>query len=269
MTSGHFLKDDGSPVPCVSFQQLQQIFSTLQEDHFLSSAQFAEGPGYSFAMVVRFALGLSAEGGLVCAIVRDTIPGAIALSCLRHLVNGGAEAVVLVIEEDPSQEPTVIANALKTVQSYGVNVEHWTSSEQNPLVQGVLGQCHNVLFGTTSIKTPDFKTTNFKTPEPPSELMNGAVSLLNEMSTPVHCIVAPQGFDLASGEKNGEYLYASSTLSLGAPLEPLLQREDLLGRHYLADLSIPLSTYQKLLPDCPPPFSEQPVVALHKASAES
>jgi NAD(P)H-hydrate repair Nnr-like enzyme with NAD(P)H-hydrate epimerase domain len=51
--------------------------------------------------------------------------------------------------------------------------------------------------------------------------LNQVAALLNEMSTPIHCVLAPYGFDLETGAKHGELLYASSTLSLGAPLETL------------------------------------------------
>lgn len=214
-------------------------------------------------MVVRFALGLSAQGGLVCGIASDTTSGAVVCATLRHLVNAGSEAVLLVTSPPGRSSFRHLDHLLASAVPYGIRVEFWNDPSQTPLVEDVVKECHNVLFGCAAL--PSEESSNTET----EMIINGAVQLLNELSTPVHCVMAPHGISLSTGDKTGEHLYASSTLSLGAPLEVLSAHEDLLGRHYLADLSFPLSMYQKIDQESLSPFTEQPVVQLHLEKPES
>ncbi len=192
-----FQKEDCSPVPGVSLSELRDSIEKVQTNYGIASIQSMEAAAYSFAMVVRFALGLSAEGGLICAVVREGLPGAIVLACLRHLTNAGAEGVVLVLKDSSDFNPDgAFAKSLQTIEAVGVKVEHLTSPEQIEVANGVFSNCHNILFGLASLDE-----------EKEHPLSDKVVEALNEQSTPVHCVLKPHGIP------KGELLFASSTLS--------------------------------------------------------
>ncbi|MCI5065269.1 hypothetical protein MRY87_06060, partial [bacterium] len=240
--NGSFQTESGIPVPGSSLVALQRGIEELSTHYSLSREVLLEGPAYSFAMVTRFALGLSATGGKCCGIIRDSFCGGIVINCLRHLVNGGSDAGILVLGSADSHHH--IAGALQSAQAYGIPIEYWEKKEQTAAVQELLSDCHNVLFGTADIDLPTSSNpTSSKGDAEGDEMLNEAVQTLNEMSIPVHTVLAPSGFDLHTGERTGELLFASSTLSLGSPLAPLEKYPDLIGRHYLCDLSLPLTYY--------------------------
>jgi hypothetical protein len=146
-SSRMFQREDGALVPSVAFTELQEALSLLQEEYSLPKTSLIEAPAFSLAMVARFALGLSAENGLVCGLVRDTIPGAIVTSTLRHLVNGGASAALLVLEHSEDDSLSTLKPYLQSAAAFGIQVEFWNSGEQNPLVEDLIQQCHNVIYG--------------------------------------------------------------------------------------------------------------------------
>jgi hypothetical protein len=85
---------------------------------------------------------------------------------------------------------------------------------------------------------------------------------MNESAVPAHAIGTPVGISPDKRFIENEALYASSTLSLGLPLEALNHNTDLIGRHYLCDMSWGLQQYRQVGFDGTPLFAEQPVVRL-------
>jgi NAD(P)H-hydrate repair Nnr-like enzyme with NAD(P)H-hydrate epimerase domain len=208
----------------------------------ISPLQVAEAASYSMAMVVRYALGLSATGGRVCALVGDSIAGAVALATLRHLVNAGAEGLILTV----SKEAKLLVPQLAPLSKMGVPLEVLSAATS---LGEIAASCHNVIFGL-------FGTTGA------DSLLQEIVSVLNEQQTPIHTIEAPLGLDLQTGAVSRQALFASSTLSLGAPYSALNPGQECVGRHYLCDISFTQAMYQKYGDDLSPLFAEQPVTQI-------
>jgi hypothetical protein len=216
--------------------------------------QICEAASYSMAMVVRYALGLTAAGGKVCAIVNDTLSGWIALATLRHLAIAGTEPnIVFVI--DPAFPGSQDLNLqLQPFEHLGVNTWVW-SAEARPAIERMLGQCHNALCGLFDIEGKM---------EAPDEL----VGVMNELRTPIHAVEAPVGISAEDGKPGKCPLFASSTLSLGAPLAGLWAASDYVGRHYVCDISILPAMYKKAGADLSSLFAEQPVVQIFPEKPE-
>lgn len=221
----------------------------LFSDFGLLPCQVSEAASYSMAMVVRYALGLSATGGKVLALVNDSLSGCIALATIRHLKNAGADARVVILDEKKTFGPELQLQ-LRILERLGIKPQSWASCEE------LLPSCHNVICGLF-----DFESA-------PSKEMGKVISLLNECHLPVHTIEAPIGVDLNTGKVGPTPLYASSTLSLGAPYAALKIAHDLVGRHYLCDISIPSSLYEKEGMDLSPLFADQPVVQIFMQKPE-
>jgi hypothetical protein len=138
---------------------------------------------------------------------------------------------------------------LHTLQARGAEIYRWDEvvwADVGPIVES----SHNVLCGLSD--APD-------TLLPWAELFTND---MNESAIPVHTVGAPTGFDLHGIHPHPFKLFASSTLSIGLPLEPLMQEPHLLGRHYLADAGWRLDTYRQTNFKGAPLFAEQPVVKL-------
>ena len=213
----------------------------------ISRLQIVEAGSYSFAMVVRYALGLTANGGRVCAIVGNSLASEIALATLRHLVNAGSEGVILHVVPEASLSPDLLLQ-LTPLRHMGVTIQECPSPSL-PAFGEIISNCHNVLFGLFEGGRD-------------SEFDDAVVEGLNELQTPIHTVEAPLGVDLTSGEKGVHPLFASSTLSLGAPLAGLSVGADCVGRHYLSDISCTRGIYEKVGGNLSPLFAEQPVLQI-------
>ena len=214
----------------------------------ISRVQRIEAASYSMAMVVRYALGLSATGGKVTALVGDSLAGGVALATLRHLVNAGAEGCVLCLSPIAELSP-VLREQLAPLERMNVSITHCTDAAPGSSTHTTIESSHNVIVGLF-----EASETN--------ALLGPLVTLLNELHTPAHAIEAPLGVDPGTGAA-ATPLFASSTLSLGAPLVGLSAGGEYVGRHYLCDISATADIYrQSATANLTSLFAEQPIVQI-------
>lgn len=241
-----FRSKTGALMPGLTKAAYGSLWRELLSDWSILTTQVVESASYSMAMVVRYALGLSATGGKVCALVADSLAGWTALATLRHLSNAGAQGIVIIAAEQSSAE---LILQLAPLKKMGIECARLSELSAEELSQ-IFTSCHNVICGFYALQAQF------------GPQADGVVSILNELRTPVHCLEAPLGMDVDSGRSLGAPLFASSTLSLGAPLIGLYYGNDYVGRHYLCDISIPPALYAKYTADLSPLFAEQPVVQI-------
>lgn len=207
------------------------------------------------AMVVRFALGLSASGGKVCSVAKDNLAGYVALATIRHLVNAGAESQVLLLLDDGGASPE-LTRQVTALEKLGVFLPDPGNAQEMDGFTEFLKSSHNIIFGLHSPGAPV------------DEFVTAVSELLNEERTPVHCIEAPPGLNVDDGTALPGALYASSTLSLGAPLQGLSKGKDFVGRHYVCDISFSRALYTKHGSDLTGLFSDQPVIQIFPTASE-
>lgn len=245
----HFTTKPGARIPALPSRQLMLMWQRLTSDFHVCPTQITEAASYSMAMVVRFALGLSATGGKVMAVADDCPAGWIALATIRHLENAGATTVATVAAEKSELSEALILQ-LSQLESIGVPVctlDDILGGNGQEMVE----QCHNLLCGLTNLEVPI------------SPKVNQLTRVLNEARTPVHAVLAPPGIDYDTGRALETPLYASSTLSLGIPLIGLNEGSQFVGRHYLCDISVPRSLSEELTGmNVGFIFEEQPVVQI-------
>jgi hypothetical protein len=220
----------------------------MENDEQLSALQIIEGCGYSCAMVVRFALGHTADKGSITVFASDSFYGCIALAAARHLLNSGA-LVKVVIPHPSSEFSNDFTKLLIPFDIRGGALFGWSNPAWGELSE-LVDNSHNVLCGFADAgKIDPLYHTNFA--------LN-----MNESRVPVHCIGAPIGASNQLAPNVQEQLFASSTLSLGLPLTVLEKNHDLVGRHYLCDIGWALSDYHQREVQGPSLFAEQPVIQL-------
>lgn len=243
-----FLTQNGDVVPACSWEIWSHALQDLQACG-LTPLQMVEGCGFSSAMVIRFALGLSSSGGTVTALVSDSFFGWVTLACARHLLNGGASVRLVVIpERRATSEPW--QRLLLAAERLGGHVHEWSTPQNSTEVAEMVESCHNVVCGLSDAGDTILPWTRM------------VVEFMNESAIPVHSIGTPLGLCPKTGPFGSDLLYASSTLSLGLPFEALYHDRDLIGRHYLCDMSWGLKRYTQLGFKGEPLFAEQPVIRL-------
>lgn len=237
----------GLILPGFPAQSILNMRAALKKRYGLHSMQLCEAASYSMAMVVRHALGLTAEGGRICAIVADCFCGWIALATLRHLAIAGAKSHIFTVT--PGAHSEEFNRQLKPLQEMQIpfSTSMTTGKQINTDTIDLLSASHNIICGVFDLGNP----LNYS-----YSALNRA---LNDMRTPIHTIEAPLGVNPETGIKQGEPMYASSTLSVGAPLTGLVAGSDFVGRHYLCDISITRDVYLSEGFDLSPLFAEQPV----------
>jgi len=255
-TAPRFKTKTGQEIPGVDSKTLLEMRKTVVERYGVSPMQMAEAAGYSMAMVVRYALGLTAQEGQVCVIASDSLPGLVSLATLRHLINGGAAGAVLLTGNAANRSPEFEAQ-LKPLSAMGVPLEDLEPLFSGGFLERLLSDCHNVLWGASDI-------SNNSLPH-----LAGVINALNEGRTPIHAVEAPGSIDPDTGKPLGAGLFASSTLSLGAPLIGLATGHDRVGRHYVCDVSIPRAVFEGAGVPWTPMFAEQPVVQIFPPGASA
>ena len=248
-----FLTNSGQTVAAVSAAQLLQMRSKAISELPISDLQIAELAAFSMAMVVRYALGLSAAGGQVAVVIADCLPGWVALATARHLANNGTAVSIIEQSQDQGHSGTY-KTLLSAATCSACDFHHYDSGKALARLISTLDSYHNLILGCVAIETSDYIALNQATLD--------LVLAINDHRVPVHVIELSLGINPSDGSRSEVGLYAASTLSLGAPLNALYAARDYIGRHYLCDISLPWSLYQQHQITSAPLFSEQPVIQL-------
>jgi NAD(P)H-hydrate repair Nnr-like enzyme with NAD(P)H-hydrate epimerase domain len=235
----------GTAVPCVTENDYLHCLSSLGVRYSINACQLVEAASYSMAMVARYALGLSAKDAFTTVVIADTLAGQIALATLRHLVHGGADGTALFLKPI-SQCSEDLQHQAKSLVALGLEpIEGHTDKLAQALGQEVK-RSHNVLCGIG---------VGAELPEPLAEILNDAF-------TPVHCIEIPPGLRPTTGEATKSIIFASSTLCLGVPLSGIMHAQDVTGRVYICDISLPTYPLEEAGYNYPLLFDDQPVQQL-------
>lgn len=245
----------GIAFPGVNVASLRAMRQMLFGDYGFSIEQAAEAASFSMAMVVRSALGLTAKDGVVCAIASDNLSGCVAIAALRHIVCAGGAGQVYTIG-DPATNSESLNRQLKTISKMGVPIEAWSSVDNALEYAEALGSCHAAILGM------------FEPEQSLSALDNKIIEVLNESSIPVHTIDCPPDVNPDTGAPGANPVFASSTLSLGAPLIGLNNGSDNVGRHYLCDICFDQEIYKTGGMNLCSLFAEQPVIQIYPVKPE-
>ena len=239
----------GIPVNPVSVETALLLREKTLSEFGILPVQVTEACAYSFAMVVRFALGLSAEGAKTACIVNDSMAGLVALATARHLLNSGAD-VELIFAGSLDGLSAEMEHQLNIFGGYGASLTVFDKLEETEGVLTLLGSCHNSLHGMSAFGTAA------------TEFGKSINDMLNDLATPIYAVEFPLSMDPHTGKSQGSVLYASATLCLGVPTHGILHGEDYCGRVYVCDALIPRPLYQQHGLDYSLVFSEQPVQQL-------
>jgi len=247
--AAYFITQQSQAVPSCCWSRWRAVIESLYANG-LTPLQLVESCGFSYAMVVRYALGLSSNGGAVSVFASDTFYGWVALAAARHLLHGGASVNIFTLPNCKHEGQGPMAHLLPPLVSDGASKITWEDPRKFGHVLATVEGSHNVLCGLSDANRSYLPW------------LESFVAFMNESAIPVHAVGTPLGLS-PDGEALGVgFLYASSTLSLGLPLDVLNAHPEIIGRHYLCDLLWGLTHYHELGYRGDPLFAEQPVIRL-------
>ncbi len=247
MSAKGFKFENGSKFKGLNLTSYAQLLKDLDQEYGLRPVQIVESAAYSGAMVLRVALGYSAQNASVLGLVTPGLAGAAVLATIRNLVNAGTQSAVY--EVPTGEEFTEYEQQKSLLSKLGVDFFMLDSAAAIPDFIKLAEVVHTVIFG--------IQTAASMLPAHISE----AINQLNEIQTPSHAFVIPAGVNAESGERIGTPQFAASTIAFGLPLSGL-SGNDYTGRVYLADISIPQAVYDRYAPELKSAFAEQPVVQI-------
>ncbi len=243
-----FVSPKGEKIKAVSTETLAHVRLEQKERYAISMLQVSEAAAFSFAMVIRHALGTFAKDGVVSAIVGSSLAGAVVAATARHLTNAGATLRVFVLDQEALEPAT--KEQLTILSKLSVEVYQVRGRRGFTDVVDSFDSAHTVLWGMHGSSRDS------------EEVSAQFTERLNEHTVPVHTVDSPPGIDPTTGERVGTVLYASSTLSLGMVLSGLFRANTFVGRHYICDALIPATLYQAVDLSLGELFSEQPVIKI-------
>lgn len=242
-----FISKRGGAIRGFSSDEFVQILRT-SEELGVSPIQMAEAASYSYAMVARSSLGLSSKDAILTVLISDSLAGCIALGTLRHLFNSGANGNVFLVGTTLEHISADLAVFIQPLLNCGVSVQACNNFSDIAALRTSLESSHAALCGLAS--------TTFA-----QQLQKDITDLLNELSTPIHSVIAPLGINWDTGTGT-DPIFSSTTLSIGVPLTGLETSRESVGRHYLCDISIPKRVFDDRGEDFTHTFSEQPITQL-------
>lgn len=249
-----FKLENGACFAGITVQEYQSLLQAMQEGYGLHQLQIAESGAVGTAMVLRVALGLSAAGASLCAVIDDSLAGLVALASMRQLANAGAHVVIYTQKE--FDQNSLIGSQLYTCYQAGVEI-HALCTIDLPAVIETVEAAHALVFGI------------FAGPSSEADTFKDLCHAINEVQTPVHSITAPAGIFSNTKATSPHPVFSATTISLGVPLALLTDYLDCAGRLYVTDISIALPEYEKHAANLKGAFVSQPVVQFFPTNNDS
>lgn len=233
--AGSSPQPDAQPdaLPALTADQMREVDHIMIEELHIELVQMMENAGRNLAhLTIRLfdpssALVLVGPGG----------NGGGGLVAARHLANRGVEVSVTLSHAEAELAP-VPAHQLDVVRRIGIPV-----LEEPQPVEVVI----DALIGYGLRGDPRGRTAQL-------------IEWVNAQPLPTVALDAPSGLDVTTGRAASTCVRASATLTLALPKVGLLRAPDLVGRLFVADISVPPSVYERFGITVPALFARNQIV---------
>lgn len=234
-------------IPALSKEQMIEVDRAMIEDMGISLIQMMENAGRCLAELARvhFLAG-DPRGKRVMVMAGSGGNGGGALVAARRLHNYGADVEVM-LARDATEFAPVPAQQLSILRH--MNIPIHPASYGGPIdtpqliIDGIIGY---------SLKGA------------PRGDAAALIRRANASFSPVLALDVPSGLDAGTGETHDPTIRAEATLTLALPKHGLLGplSAGLVGRLYLADISVPPSVYKNLGMDVGYLFAQSDIIRL-------
>jgi NAD(P)H-hydrate epimerase len=222
-------------IPAVTAEQMREVDRLTVEDVGIDLVRMMENAGVHLAalvidlfapatVVVLAGPGGNGGGGLVAA---------------RHLSNRGVGVSVVLSHENVRLTP-VPASQLGILGRMGVEVSNEPLSA-DLVVDALIG---------------------YSLEGPPRGRTAELIDWTNRSDAPVLSLDVPSGLDASTGIAADPCVRATATMTLGLPKTGLMAAPEIVGRLFLADISIPPIVYERIGVAVPTLFGRSTIVEL-------
>lgn len=239
MTRNSFRTPTGRDVTAVTADEMRAVDRVAVEEVGLQLLQMMENAGRILAWHVRE---VRNEGAPVIIVAGNGGNGGGGMACARHLVNRGIQVQVL-LDRSPDELSGVAATQYRILDEMDVQISTdaervFQSDGQSIVVDALIG------YGLDGEVRPP---------------ANRVIDTLNQQGDMIVSLDVPSGIDATTGETLGGAVTPDRTVTLALPKTGL---ETAPGTLYLADISIPVTVYERLGIDYGRPFENDDWVEL-------
>ncbi len=222
-------------VPAVTADQMREVDRAMVEDLHIDLLQMMENAGRNLADLALRVFGPSS----VTVLAGGGGNGGGGLVAARHLHNRGVRVTATLARDGTGPAPVAL-HQLDILRRMGVPTSH-DPVDADLVVDALIGYS---LHGDPAGRA--------------AELIEWA----DRQRAPVLSLDAPSGLDVTTGRPGVPCVRATATMTLALPKTGLLAAPEIVGRLYLADISVPRLVYERMGIRVRGPFAGAAVVEL-------
>ncbi len=220
-------------IPALTTDQMREVDRIMIEDLEIDLPRMMENAGRDLAWLARKRF----SPGSITVLAGPGGNGGGGMVAARHLANRGIAVTVALSRQELGEVPAAQARMLRAM---GVEF-----SNDPPDADLVI----DALIGYSLSGDPRNRTAKL-------------IEWANHQPAPVLSLDVPSGLDTTTGLIGDPCVRATATMTLALPKIGLGLAPTVVGELYLADISVPRSTYQAFGIELDDPFGESPVVSV-------
>jgi NAD(P)H-hydrate epimerase len=212
-------------LPALTADEMRQVDRVMVEDLGIELIQMMENAGLHLAELARSRFSRLRDVP-VTVLAGGGNNGGGGLVCARHLANWGAP-VSVVLDRSPNEITGVPAHQMRILRRMGLSFLEEPPASSGLIVDALIG------YGLS---------------DDPKGLSAELIERANGIDAPTFSLDAPSGLDTTTGSPADPCIQATATLTLALPKRGLLTAEarPVLGRLFLADISVPAVVYSRM-----------------------
>jgi len=206
-------------IPAVTAAQMREVDRAMVEDLHIELEQMMENAGRSLADLAQRLFGPASA----TVLAGDGGNGGGGLVAARHLANRGVAVTVTLARAENELAPV-------TLQQWDILRRMDVPTTSDPVEAELV---IDALIGYSLRGNPAGRAAEL-------------IEWTNRQPAPVLSLDTPSGLDVTSGLPGSPCVEATATLTLALPKAGLLVAPALVGRLYLADISVPRLVYERM-----------------------
>jgi NAD(P)H-hydrate epimerase len=222
----HLKKVSLSDIPVINTAQMIRVDELMMGKYVITLIQMMENAGRALAALAWEILGKDLKQKQIAILAGKGGNGGGTLVAARIMHNWGA-AVSVTIPYPEKEIKKETAQQLQILKGLDIQIGNSFHGDYDLIIDGLIGYSIN---GN------------------PKQPISGLINQINAANCPVVSLDSPSGLDLTRGIAFSPVVNADYTLTLALPKYGLVMdvNKPIVGKLYLADISVPIELYREL-----------------------